>query len=116
LAHDFYCGVESIFKRIAVRFDGGVPTTPNWHRDLLHQISLAQQDKRPAVIDDLLWTRLADYLDFRHFFRNAYRATLEWDRMQPHIARMSETLEMLRAQLDQFFAAITPDQAQSRNG
>lgn len=106
LAHDFYCGVESIFKRIAVRFDGGVPTTPNWHRDLLRQMNVAQAGKRPAVIDAQLWARLDDYLDFRHFFRNAYRATLEWDRMQPHIAQMRDTFEILRTQLEQFFAAV----------
>ena len=113
LAHDFFCGVESIFKRIAVRFDEGGPTTTNWHRDLLHKMNVAQTGRRPVVIDNPLWARLADYLDFRHFFRNAYRATLEWDKMQPHIAQMRETLEMLQAQLAQFFATVQAEKGKS---
>lgn len=113
IIHDFYCGIESIFSRIAVQFDGGVPKTAFWHKDLLNQMNEPRQGARPAVIDDRLWTLLEDYLKFRHFFRNAYAVPLEWERLQLHIARMDETLAMLRTQLAQFFAALCPKEEPS---
>jgi hypothetical protein len=69
----------------------------------------AREGARPAVIDDPLWTRLEEYLKFRYFFRNAYAVPLEWNRLYPHVARMDETLAMLRTQLGQFFAALQPE-------
>lgn len=36
----------------------------------------------------------------------AYRLELEWERLEPKIVNMPSTLEMLRAQLDEFFAAL----------
>jgi predicted nucleotidyltransferase len=110
LIHDFYTGVENIFQRIAVQFDGGVPKTAFWHKDLLNQMNEPREGTRPAVIDDRLWALLEDYLKFRHFFRNAYAVPLEWDRLQLHVTRMDETLAMLQIQLKQFFAALRPDE------
>ncbi|HEY5575102.1 MAG TPA: hypothetical protein VIK64_18925, partial [Anaerolineales bacterium] len=33
--HDIYAGLERIFRQIAATVDGNVPTTAEWHRDLL---------------------------------------------------------------------------------
>ena len=33
--HDFYCGVERIFERIAEELNGGIPEGENWHIQLL---------------------------------------------------------------------------------
>ena len=112
LVHDFYRGAESILSRIAVQFDGGVPATPHWHSELLIQMSVPQQGKRPTVIDKTLQARLDEYRKFFHFFRNAYGAELEWDRLRRHVVPMTETLELLRTQLDQFFAAVEPKEEQ----
>lgn len=113
LAHDFYTGVESVFKRIAVQFDGGVPQTAFWHKDLLNQMNDARTGIRPAVIDNHLWALLDEYLDFRHFFRNAYSAELEWGRLSPHVTWMPETLALLKDQLARFFAAVRADKSES---
>lgn len=109
LAHDFYSGTESIFKRIAVQFDGGVPQTAAWHKDLLNQMNDARAGVRPAVINNHLWALLDEYMDFRHFFRNAYSAELEWNKLAPHVEWMPETLAMLKHQLEEFFAAVRAD-------
>jgi hypothetical protein len=81
--------------------------------DLLNQMNEAREGVRPAVIDDRLWARLEDNLEFRHFFRHAYGRELEWYRLSPHAEGMSETFAMLRTQLDQFFAALTPKDEKS---
>ncbi|MBI4787982.1 MAG: nucleotidyltransferase domain-containing protein [Chloroflexi bacterium] len=113
LIHDFYRGAESLLSRIAVQFDGSVSATPHWHSELVAQMGRAQPGKRPAVIDKRLLARLDEYRKLFHFFRNAYGAELEWDRLQKHVVQMSETLDMLRAQLDQFFVAVQPKEERS---
>lgn len=38
--HDVYSGFERIFKQIAATVDGAVPTSAEWHRELLEQMGL----------------------------------------------------------------------------
>jgi hypothetical protein len=35
ILHDFYCGIEKIFRRIAHNVDQDIPSGDNWHADLL---------------------------------------------------------------------------------
>ncbi|MFP4384151.1 MAG: hypothetical protein ACLFST_14460 [Spirochaetia bacterium] len=81
LLHDFYTGMERIFSRIASELNGGLPNTPDWHRDLLVDMSLELDDIRPPVISRDLGKKLVPYLRFRHLFRNLYSFELEWNRM-----------------------------------
>ncbi|MFH1730264.1 MAG: hypothetical protein ABIF82_01265 [Planctomycetota bacterium] len=74
--HSFYSGIENVFKRAAELLNGGVPRSPMWHVDLLNSMSRAS-GSRPAVISEVLRTRLKKYLDFRHFFRHGYSLRLE---------------------------------------
>jgi predicted nucleotidyltransferase len=98
--HQFYTGIESIFERIALQLDGGLPRGAMWHLDLLNQMAEARPGLRPAVIDEQLWSRLKLYLDFRHFFRHAYGFELRWVKLRTLAEGMDETLALLRACLD----------------
>ncbi|HSW11187.1 MAG TPA: hypothetical protein VLK32_09865, partial [Bacillota bacterium] len=48
--HDFYAGLERIFRHIALAVDRSVPGGPDWHRDLLRQMSASLAPVRPQVI------------------------------------------------------------------
>ncbi len=37
--HNFYCGIEIIFLRIAKKIDKDIPTEINWHKDLINHMS-----------------------------------------------------------------------------
>lgn len=50
--HDFFCGVERIFRRIASDLNGGVPAGETGRRDLLVDMKLELPGLRPAVISD----------------------------------------------------------------
>ncbi len=39
--HDFYGGLERVFRHIAADVDQSIPGGPEWHRDLLRQIEKA---------------------------------------------------------------------------
>ncbi|HIC88571.1 MAG TPA: hypothetical protein EYP04_04115 [Anaerolineae bacterium] len=118
LLHQFYTGVESIFERIGVTLGEGLPKSAYWHIDLLNQMAEKREKVRPAVIDEPLRARLKDYLDFRQFFRHAYGYTLEWSKMRWMVESLSETLTLLREQLDAFFETLTTGQerAEETNG
>lgn len=106
LLQEFYNGAERIFERIAVTLVEGLPQSKSWHTDLLIQMATPRSDARPAVIDEPLRARLEEYLKFRHFFRHAYRHTLEWSRMHWLTEQLDETLQMLREQLRVFFDTL----------
>ena len=103
----FYTGIESIFRRIAVRLDGSLSTGEFSHVNLLEQMSQGREGVRPAVINEVLKLRLRDYLSFRHFFRHAYGYELRWHEMYLKLVIMPDTLEMLRQQLMKLFEELT---------
>ncbi len=105
LVHSFYNGIENIFKRVAIHLDGGPPHGEDSHKRLLESMTLSNIH-RNAVISKSLYDILKDYMDFRHFFRHAYIFSLEWNRLSPHVARLNETFNQLKTELEQFIASI----------
>jgi hypothetical protein len=75
--HDFYSGLEKIFKRIAAELNGGVPKTETWHKDLLTEMSWEMEGMRIPVLSEETMKRLLPFLRFRHVFRNLYGFDLE---------------------------------------
>ena len=39
ILHDFYCGIEKIFERIALSIDKSFPKGEDWHTELLLQMA-----------------------------------------------------------------------------
>lgn len=103
MLQEFYNGAERIFERIAVTLVEGLPQSSSWHTDLLIQMATPRPGARLAVIGESLRARLEEYLKFRHFFRHAYRHTLEWSRMSWLVEQLDDTLRLLRDQLQTFF-------------
>lgn len=103
ILHEFYNGVERILERIALGIGEGLPRGGHWHADLLAQMAIAREGKRSAVIDELLYARLKDYLDFRHFIRHAYGYTLQWNQIHWKAEHLAETLVMFYDQIHAFF-------------
>jgi hypothetical protein len=80
--HGFYAGVERIFVDIAREVDGAVPSGPEWHRDLLIQMSAELIGTRPPVIGRPTRLCLEEYRGFRHVVRNVYAFYLRPARVQ----------------------------------
>lgn len=95
ILHDFYTGVERIFRRVAEELNGGVPSGSEWHRQLLKDMELDLPAVRPRVVSSELAHRLDEYLGFRHLFRNVYGFTLKAERLQP----LEDELQTLYADL-----------------
>jgi hypothetical protein len=80
--HGFYAGVERIFEDIARNVDESVPAGPDWHRDLLLQMSAVIDGVRPGVITQQTRYCLDEYRGFRHVVRNIYTFNLRPSRLQ----------------------------------
>ncbi len=104
--HDFYEGVERIFKRIEKRLEVAIPTGSSWHTYLLQQMEREIEGKRPAVIDHNLALRLHRYLRFRHLFRHTYGYELVWDELRPLVEGLPEVFSALQTQLETFLAKL----------
>lgn len=81
ILHDFYTGIEKIFREIGIRMDKSLPKGENWHIELLKSMATPQK-KRNTVISQELMEKLKEYLGFRHLFRNIYGMELEWDKLK----------------------------------
>ena len=79
--HNFYTGCERVFKNIAKDVNGGVPDSFDWHRRLLHTMSLNLENVRPAVISRETETALSEFLSFRHVVRNIYGFSIDSERL-----------------------------------
>lgn len=100
--HDFYTGVERVFRQIGVKIDQDLPMGEDWHIRLLQRMAVPMEGIRPRVIDEKLEAELEEYLRFRHLFRNIYGFELKWDRCQPLVENLDRVFSDLKEQIDKF--------------
>jgi hypothetical protein len=105
MLHSFYTEIEKMFKIIAVDFDGEMPASESWHRDLLKQMAAATE-KRPPVVSAELVLRLSELLAFRHLFRGASIALMRWDKLSPLMAKADDTYEACLRQINGFLVFL----------
>jgi len=112
--HSFYNGLENIFLSIVKGLDQKVPHGPQWHRDLLVQMS-QRVENRDVVVSTELAQKLADYPGFRHFYRHSYSFLLEWEEMKKLAIPLREVWAQVKEELDRFLENLNPPQ-ESRQG
>ncbi|RME46581.1 MAG: hypothetical protein D6791_07905 [Chloroflexi bacterium] len=100
--HGFYAGVERIFEDIARAMEEGVPTGPDWHRDLLLQMSATIDEIRPPVITQETRYCLDEYRGFRHVVRNVYTFNLRPTRLQELTDELRACYEAVVRDLEAF--------------
>ena len=102
ILHDFYNGVENMFRRIAQEVNGGLPTGDDWHKQLLRDMSLEIDGLRPAIISKSLVGELQRYLGFRHVFRNIYGFSLEAKRIKELVCDFPNVLSRFKREIGKF--------------
>jgi len=103
ILHDFYSGIEKVFKRIALEIDGEIPKGEDWHIiHLLNRMAIRVPQVRPNVISSHLRDDLEDYLRFRLLFRHLYGFELKWSRCQALALNMPDILNHFLQELEEF--------------
>lgn len=106
ILHDFYTCVENLFRVIARNMDESMPETPEWHNELLQQMSLSIEDLRPYVISPQTLGYLNEFRGFRHIFRNTYGFNLVGERMERLLRILPATIDSLAADIDMFVSEM----------
>jgi hypothetical protein len=88
--HNFYTGCERIFSLIASELNGGMPSGFDWHKRLLHRMTVEYAD-RPPVLKVETAKQLEEFLAFRHVVRNVYGFELDVERVQRLVDRYVAT-------------------------
>lgn len=97
--HGFYTGIEHIFEDIARTFEGDLLSGPDWHMDLLMQMSGEVAGLRPAVIHSATRRCLDEYRGFRHVVRNVYTFQLRPSRLQELVTDLTTCFEKVKKDL-----------------
>jgi hypothetical protein len=95
ILHDFYCGIEKIFERIALVIDRKMPEGEDWHKQLLKQMATPLEGIRKEVIKEDLFLELKEYLSFRRLFRHIYGFNLKWGQF----SRLCYSIDSLKEKL-----------------
>ena len=102
ILHDFYNGVENIFRRVAQELNGGLPAGEDWHKQLLTDMSLDVKGVRPPLVSEDLKLKLQKYLGFRYIFRNVYGFHLEQEQIKVMVKEFPRILSWLRREIAAF--------------
>ena len=97
--HDVYAGLEHLFRQIASTVDGNVPSSSEWHRDLLDQMGLDLPSLRPPVLSVQVIHALEEYLRFRHVVRNVYTYLLDAERIGRLVRQLRPVFEQAKQEL-----------------
>ena len=100
--HSFYTGAERIFYDIARDVDDEVPTSSNWHQQLLEQMSVEIPDIRPSVLGEQTRLELDEFRKFRHVVRSRYAYQLDPERVQALALKLPFVSEQLIKACQQF--------------
>jgi hypothetical protein len=100
--HGYYTGIEHVFEDIARTIETSVPTGPEWHIDLLTQMSAEMEKVRPAVIKRETRNCLDEYRGLRHVVRNVYAFNLRSARLHELIQDLPECFDAVTADLLDF--------------
>ena len=97
--HSFYSGIERIFEDIARSVDDTLPAGPDWHRNLLVQLSVPVPDRRPAVLQRETRMLLDEYRGFRHIVRNVYTFNFRPTRLKELVDRLGDCFSLAKQDL-----------------
>lgn len=88
LLHNFYNGIENIFKRILKFHKLKQEESKNWHKELVQKF----YDKRNSFsfLDRPIYEDLQEILKFRHLFIHGYGFFLQWELLTPLIKKALE--------------------------
>jgi len=103
--HSFYNGLENIFLSIAKGLDANVPSTAQWHRDLLNQMTNSTATRNPLLTIETSG-RLSDYLGFRHFFRHSYSFFMEWEELEKLVTPLHEVWGQAKEEIEKFLTTF----------
>jgi hypothetical protein len=108
--HNLYCATEDLLKIVAGYFENNISNSSQWHSLLLQRMSIEIPNIRPAFLTSKTYSILNSLRGFRHFFRHAYGAAIEYDQLKSNLDKSLVLLANLESDLNQFIAKLSPQE------
>ena len=103
--HNVYGVIENYCLRVAKFFENGLEGG-NWHRELLHRMTLAIGSLRPALFNEDTYLLIDELRSFRHLFRNLYSRPLHPDRTKLVQSRVAPAVDAFEGAHREFIAKL----------
>lgn len=100
--HNLYNAVEDLFQLVAAHFENQLEGAGRWHTELLRRMSQDVEGVRPALLSDETYVLLNGLRSFRHFFRHAYAAPIEYAQLQINLEKARRLPPCLKRDVEQF--------------
>lgn len=103
--HNLYGAHEQLFEIVANFFENQIGGD-GYHADLLRRMETEIKGVRPALISSTTYESLNELRGFRHFFRHAYAARLDADRVDRIVQIAIQLREPFRQDMERFLAQL----------
>lgn len=103
--HNLYGAHEQLFEIVANFFENQVMGN-RYHADLLRRMKTEIKGVRPALISHTTYKMLDKLRRFHHFFRHAYEAELEADKVDENVQTAVELREPFRQDMESFLEKL----------
>jgi hypothetical protein len=104
--HNYYGAVGDLFKLIAGYFENQVTDVVRWHIELLQRMRQEIPGVRPALISGETFQLLNGLRGFRHFFRHAYTAAIEFDQLRSNVVKAQQVHSLLQKDVALFLERL----------
>ena len=104
--HNLYNAVEDLLKIVAAHFENQIADAASWHTALLYRMTQTIPSVRPPLLSEASYRLLNDLRGFRHFFRHAYAAPIEYDQLALNLDRARQLRRRLREDVDRFLREL----------
>ena len=109
--HNLYCAAEDLLKIIASCFENNISNSGQWHSLLLQRMSMEIPGIRPALLSPNTYSILNNLRGFRHFFRHAYGANVEYEHLKINWEKALNLKENLEKDMNKFLSLLNNDSA-----
>ena len=103
--HNLYGACEELFEIVATTFENQV-ASPRYQADLLIRMQTEFEGIRPAFISPTTYKMLNKLRRFHHFFRHAYGAEIEADKLDENVRVALQLREQLRQDMESFIEKL----------
>lgn len=104
--HNIYGAIENLLELLASHFENHISDTARWHTALLQRMSIEIPGVRPAVISSESHQLLNGLRGFRHFFRHAYGADIEYVQLKINLDKAQMLRPLLDTDIARFLASF----------
>lgn len=102
--HNFYNGLENIFKRILKFNKIKLEENHKWHKELLKKF--CDNENRFAFLDHSIHDDLLEILKFRHVFVHGYGFHLDWELLKPLIKKALESYRRFKPLCNSYILSL----------